>query len=598
MFAEDQGSIPSDPVIQLASKDSKIRIIERFSKVVKLDDRITRVDGFDDEVLDVTALDARSIRVRAVSPGVTTLTLSNENGDIYSVNVLVTGDVRHLQVQLNELFPDASVEAREVNDAVLLRGWVTAPEQITQMVEVAERFYPTVLNHMIVGAPQQVLLKVKIMEVQRSLLRRFGLNWIYADGNGLLTSSPGSVISVNQIADPDTGGISPAVAAASLATPTNIFTISNNAFAFTGFIDALKQEQLLKILAEPNLVATNGRPAHLLQGGEFPILVPSGLGTVGVEFREFGVRMEAVPIVLGHDQVRIQLQAEVSDRDFNNSVEVNGIRVPALTTRRANTQVELGFGETLMIAGLINNSNTATTSKTPFLGDLPWIGALFSHKQFTEGETELVIMVTPELIAPMEPGQVPPGGPGSTTDVPTDKELFFYNLIEVPSYGGPCGDRLRDPGGVATEPGLASPPGFRPPGPYGPGGYYPPEAGMGHGGIIHSAPPSTKYHHDIVPTPAPLKSLEVPSSPPPAPAEPKGELKMVPPNSPTAQTDSNKTNVVKLSELPMLPPPTETQQSAAKTSSSSQLQPVGLSMEPMPGSSSPRKKPGLIQPDF
>jgi pilus assembly protein CpaC len=143
-------------------------------------------------------------------------------------------------------------------------------------------------------------------------------------------------------------------------------------------------------------------------------------------------------MVLSNERVRIELQSEVSDRDLNNSVELDGFRVPALTQRRANTQVELNFGETLIIAGLISQSQTGGTSKVPVLGDIPYVGAAFSRKSFQEVETELVIMVTPELVAPMTPDQIPPGGPGLFTDTPTDRELYLYNLLEVPSYGPHC----------------------------------------------------------------------------------------------------------------------------------------------------------------
>ncbi|QDT37262.1 Type II secretion system protein D precursor [Stratiformator vulcanicus] len=572
-FAQETGTPnANEPVVRLASRESKIQVIEQFSKIVKLDDRISRVDGFDSDVVDIKALDARSIRLHAINPGVTTLTMTDENSDIYTVEVLVTGDVRYLQVQLNQLFPGASVEAREVNDSVLLRGWVTHPEQITQMVEIAERFYPSVLNHMRVGAPQQVMMKVKIMEVQRSLLRAFGINWLYSDGNGLASGTTGSITPITQIADPDTGAISPLVAAETLSTPNAIFSVAQSTFAFTTFIEALKQESLLKILAEPNLVATNGRPAYLLQGGEFPILVPNGLGTVGVEFREFGVRLEAVPIVLGHNQVSIQLQAEVSDRDFNNAVDLNGITVPALTTRRANTEVKMGFGETLVIAGLINNGHTATTSKIPILGDLPYIGAVFSRKRYTEGETELIIMVTPELVAPMQPGQVPTGGPGMQTDTPTDKELFFYGQLEVPTYGGPCGDRCRDPAGVATEPGMASPTmpqGLIPPGNYqGSTGY---QGGSSHHVVV---PPGASQMRSPRPAPSPAPTQRV--APQPPKLDPIPELNNIPP-SPSASREYRE-----VTENPWKDEPA--------------LQPASFDAPETPSSASPRQRPGLITP--
>ncbi|MEM1061615.1 MAG: type II and III secretion system protein family protein, partial [Planctomycetota bacterium] len=454
--ATAQGPEPAanEVVVRVGPGDSSLEIVERFAKVVRLDDRINRVDGFDPEVVEVKPLDARSIRVLALAPGVTTLTLTDENDDVASVRVFVGGDVRHLQEYISRLFPDTSVEAVEINDAVLLRGWVTQPAQITQIVQVAERFYATVIDQMNVGSVQQVMLKVKVMEVQRSKLQKLGVNLLLAGTRASLGTSVGAITALNSVGGGTVSGDFDGDAVQLALSSIDVFGLSE----FDALVEALKEEQLLKILAEPNLVTTNGRPANLLAGGEFPILVPSGLGQVGIEFREFGVRLETVPIVLGHDRVRIQLQAEVSDRDFTNSVVVSGTAVPALTTRRANTQVELGFGESLMIAGLISNIHTATNSKVPYLGDLPWIGSLFSRKSYDEGETELVIVITPELVGPMRPGQVPAIGPGMNTEAPTSRELYKYNMIEVPSYGGPYDDYGRDPGGIASDPGLSTPP--------------------------------------------------------------------------------------------------------------------------------------------
>ncbi|MBA3315056.1 MAG: pilus assembly protein N-terminal domain-containing protein [Planctomycetaceae bacterium] len=422
-----------EPVIRLTSRSQQVKLIERFTKVVTLPDRIARVDGFDQDVIDVTALDSRSIRVHAKAPGVTTMTLLDENDQTFSIDILVVGDVRHLQELLSRLFPTAAIEVVEVRESVVLRGWVTQPSQITEIVEIAEQFYPRVLNQMQVGCVQQVMMKVKVMEVQRSKLRQMGFNFIFSGNDGFVTSTPGGLVKVDEIA-----GSSVTLTDGSLSNPTAMFGIFNPSSTFGGFIEALKQENLLKILAEPNLMTMNGRPANLLAGGEFPILVPNGLGTVGIEYKPFGVRLEAVPLVLSNSRVRIELQSEVSDRDLNNSVELQGFRVPALTQRRANTQVELNFGETLVIAGLISQNQTGGTSKVPVLGDIPYVGAAFSRKTFQENETELVIMVTPELVAPMTPDQVPPGGPGLFTDTPTDREFYLYNLLEVPSYGPHC----------------------------------------------------------------------------------------------------------------------------------------------------------------
>jgi len=223
-----------------------------------------------------------------------------------------------------------------------------------------------------------------------------------------------------------------------VATPSLLGGVVNNNYSLTMFLDALESESLLKILANPVLTTTNGQPANMLSGGEFPILVPQSLGTVTVQWKEFGVRLTAVPLLLGNGRVRLNLQPEVSQKDLSNSVTTNGLTVPGLTTRRVNTSVEMRFGETFMLAGLIEVQDTAQTFKVPGLGELPWIGAMFRRVSYQSVETELVILVTPVLAGAMNECQVPPGGPGMFTDQPTDRELYGYGLIEVPSYGGRC----------------------------------------------------------------------------------------------------------------------------------------------------------------
>ncbi len=283
------------------------------------------------------------------------------------------------------------------------------------------------------------------MEVQRSKIRQLGFNFLYLNQNLALVSTPGQLTQLLGLTTPFGGQPSVTVGPVSAAQIAVGLVDDNN--VFQGFLEALKRESLLKILAEPTLNTSNGRPANLLAGGEFPILVPQSLGTTTIEYREFGVRLEAVPTILGGGRVRLELAPEVSERDFANSVLVGGQTVPGLTTRRVNTQVEMKFGQTYMLAGLLSLRRTATTNKIPFLGELPWVGAAFRRVNYEEGETELVIMVTPEIAGPMTPEQVPPGGPGTFTDVPTDRELYRDGMIEVPSYGNRC-DSGCDLGGL------------------------------------------------------------------------------------------------------------------------------------------------------
>lgn len=434
---EGQQSIAEHTVV-ITGRKTQVEIVERFSKLIEAPAKLKRVDGFDPEICTVTADTPRRIRVQALMQGLTVIVLTDENNKQYQIEVFVKGDARHLQAVINSRFPDSSIEAYKVQESVVLAGWVSQPDHITQIVEIAEQFFPKVLNQVRVGGVQQVKLKCKIMEVQRSRLRRMGFNFLANkfDG-GYVASTPGQLTTLGS-ASLSPGSSSAGLTAATIGAASLAFGAVTDSFAIQAFLDALRQEELLKILAEPVLTTMNGRPAVMLSGGEFPILVPQSLGTTTIEWRDFGVRMETVPIILGDGRVRMEVMPEVSERDFANAVTISGTSVPGLTVRRVNTQVEMKFGQTLMLGGLLSWRQTAQTQKIPFLGELPYAGALFRRVRYEDVETELVILLTPELVAPLDANGIPSGGPGRFTDIPTDRELFGYGLMEVPSYGERC----------------------------------------------------------------------------------------------------------------------------------------------------------------
>ncbi|MEW4527478.1 type II and III secretion system protein family protein [Maioricimonas sp. JC845] len=431
---------PGEEIFQVLAPSSRISIIELETRVLEAPARIQIVDGFDPEILNVTALSPTRIRIRAERPGITSLKLVDEHDRVFKVEVFVEGDVRELQAYLNRLFPGSAIEAVRLKDNVVLRGWVTEPDQIPQIIAIAQQFAVEVHNQMQVAGVNLVQLDVRVMEVQRSKLRQLGFNFVLNGQQYFVANSIGALAPLSEAVLPFGGPPSVSVQSAALANSSINFGITGNNEIFQGFIEALQREALLKILAEPKLVTTSGRPATMHSGGEFPILVPQSLGTVSIEWREFGVHMEAVPIVLGNGRLRLDIAPEVSERDFSNSVDVDGLVVPGIITRRVNTQVEMKFGETLMIGGLISTRKTGTTEKVPFLGELPWLGALFSRKEYSVGETELVILVTPHMVTAMDPAQVPPLGPGQHTDTPLDRELYIDGMLEVPSYGPECPD--------------------------------------------------------------------------------------------------------------------------------------------------------------
>lgn len=445
----------NEVVYQPTGNQGQVTLMEGDTRLIQLPNRIKSVDGFDDALVKVLAIQgvANQVRVTGVTPGTTKVILKDEQDQYYTIEIYVTGDTRQLESVIRNAFPEASVTAVKVKDAVLLTGWVNQQDQMTPIVTIAEQFFPKVLNYMKVGGVQQVMLRVKIMEVQRSKIRRFGFNFLHLDENGYIHSSPGTLAplagtaSSSPLTIPFGGPPSAGVGSGGFNNSSLSFGITGSQFIFNGFLEALKEERLLKILAEPNLVTVNGRQANFLNGGEFPVPVPQSLGTVTIQWREFGVKLAFVPYVLGAGRLRLDVAPEVSDQDPSTGVTLNGTTVNGLSTRKVETQVEMNFGQTLIIAGLINNRVRSNTSKIPFFGELPWIGAAFRRMKEDHSETELLVMVTPDLVAPLDPEQVPAEYPGSTTTNPTDKEFIIQGLIEVPKYGPDCPDCL--PGGTS-----------------------------------------------------------------------------------------------------------------------------------------------------
>jgi pilus assembly protein CpaC len=294
---------------------------------------------------------------------------------------------------------------------------------------------PQVINLLRVPGPQQVLLKVRVAELNRTAMREIGADFLGVDpdtGAIIGTQIGGATISaIGRVTG--AGVIGNASGQANLST--TVFGIFENG-DFEFFLRALRRNSMLKILAEPNLVAMNGHQASFLAGGEFPIPVPQtvtgGVGsTVTVIFKEFGVRLGFLPFILDGDVIRLSVDPEVSSIDFalGTTLVPGGSPVPGLNTRRAHTTVELRQGQTLAIAGLLQLTLDGRTNRIPGMGDLPIIGPFFSNTSGTRIEKELVVLVTPYLVEAMSPDQVPPL-PGDEVNEPNDLELYLMNRIE------------------------------------------------------------------------------------------------------------------------------------------------------------------------
>jgi pilus assembly protein CpaC len=365
---------------------------------------VTRVSLANPEIADTVVISPRQVYLIGKAVGTTNLTLWGRDDRAYSVfDVVVSADLSLLKEKLQEILPGENIKVFAAQDSITLSGEVSSATNLSQALAVTEAFAPKkVVNLAQIAGVHQVMLEVRVAEMSRSLARRLGFNFtIVREGDGFgasllnnLTGIAGTLASTAQPAGaPFAQGISSAVNA--------LLRFHANDRTWTVFIDALKENGLVKILAEPTLVTLSGQEARFLAGGEFPIPVPQQ-ESVTIEFKSFGVGLGFTPTVLSNDKISIRVAPEVSDLDFSTAVVLGGFVVPGLTTRRASTVIELANGQSFAIAGLLKETVREAVSKFPLLGDIPILGALFRSTSFQKNESELIIIVTPHLVKPLD----------------------------------------------------------------------------------------------------------------------------------------------------------------------------------------------------
>lgn len=374
------------------------------------------------EVADVLPLTNRSLYVLGKKLGTTSLTLYDGNRNLIAVvDVVVGPDVITLRRQLAELLPGSEIGARVANDSVVLTGVVASAPVVKRATEIAETYAPgKVVNMMAVGSSQQVMLEVRFSEMKRQAGKQLGVSNIFSTNGGSISGVIGGGTSLT----PDENGIGQIT----LGAIADRFGIISSTFSLAGvdiqnLLDGLERKGLITTLAEPTLVALSGDTASFLAGGEFPIPVlqdngggGGGNGTasrsITVEFKPFGVSLAFTPTVLEDGIINLVVAPEVSSIDPTASVNINGLVIPGLQTRRARTTVELRDGESFAMAGLLRRDFQDTVRQFPLLGSIPIIGSLFRSTSFAKEETELVIIVTPRLVKPV---------PALAMKLPTDR---------------------------------------------------------------------------------------------------------------------------------------------------------------------------------
>jgi len=401
-------------MLSSSSPQELLRVFEGKSFVLNAAETFKRVSVTNDQIATAMVVTPNQVLIHGIKPGTVSLLLWNEREEVQAFDLQVLAvpmNLEPLRATLKTTFPDQNIIASQSGASVMLTGIVSTSEIAERAVSIAKTEAGNVVNLLTIPPMNQVvMLEVKFAEVQRSAVRQLGVNFF---STGAL-NTPG-VISTQQFSPPSATDIQSSIDAPlrgfnsefQLTDLLNIFVFRPD-LNFGLMIKALQQKNLLEMLAEPNLMALGGKEASFLAGGEYPVPIiqgTTGTPTVSIQFKEFGVRLKFTANPNPDGTINLHVAPEVSALDYTNAVTLSGFVVPALQTRRAETEIQLKDGQSFAIAGLLDNRLSKIDSKIPWLGDLPIIGNLFKSQNFQKSHTELLVMITPRIVKPLDPGQ-------------------------------------------------------------------------------------------------------------------------------------------------------------------------------------------------
>ena len=423
--------------------------------LVRLSEPMSDVFVANETIADVQVRSPSQLYVFGKSSGETTIYATSKSGRVvYASNVRVGNNISSVGEMLHLAMPDANVQVTPMNNLVLLTGTVANPDDVAEAQRLTQAYVgegTQVISRLRSATPLQVMLKVRIVEVNRSLLKSMGVNLLSHDSTGgfgfaIGRGNPGTITG-------NTATVNVASGATTIGAFGHLLGLN-----ILGSLDIAASDGVATTLAEPTLTALSGETASFLAGGEFPIPVSQGNNAVSIEYKQYGVGLAFTPIVLADGRISMRVRPEVSQLSEAGAYTAPGFHVPALVTRRAETTVELGSGQSFMIAGLLQNTGNNSGDKTPFLGDLPILGMLFRSTKYQKQETEMIVVVTPYLVRPVS-GQLatPIDGYRAPNDLVRD--------IGGQTFSGRSGDRAPTAIAAPAMPvpaGSAAPaPGFR-----------------------------------------------------------------------------------------------------------------------------------------
>jgi pilus assembly protein CpaC len=375
---------------------------------------LRRVSIAEGEIAEAVVVSPFEVLVNGKKTGTTSLVMWGADGSRVIFSVEVTVDAATLERHLRELFPDEQIEVTATGDTYILSGPVTSSSVALRALALAERTGFKVLDNLQVPAPRQILLQVRVAEVNRTAFRELAANFLRLDPFGLRTDTEG-IIGTGRATPPAGNFLNDPVGPDQTFSDAVNFYLFNNDSKFGAFIRALQTRGMFKSLAEPNLLALDGREATFLAGGEFPFPVVQAGATstsISITFKEFGIRLKFTPTITNAGNINLKVAPEVSSLDFASGLTISGFQIPAIRARRAETEVELRDGQTFAIAGLIDHSLSESADRIPFLGDIPILGVFFRSKEARQSQSELLVLVTPHLVEPSAtPPPLPTGEP-------------------------------------------------------------------------------------------------------------------------------------------------------------------------------------------
>ncbi len=396
------------PVAKADSAAEELRLTIGKSVVIDYASDIRQISTSNPEIADASPVTTREVILHGKSLGAATLIVWNKEGQRYFYNITVEMSLDALRKLIRETFPNEQIQVQSSRESVSLTGVVSSPAVSERAAAMAAGFAKAVINNLNVnqGISQQIVLRVRFAELSRTAASQFGVN--------ILSTALGqsSSLTTGQFGSPSVSGT-----VGGTTGPTFSISQALNIFAFRkdlnlgAFIQALQTKGILQILAEPNLVTSNGKEASFLVGGETPVPVLQGganASSVTIQFKEFGIRLKFLPTITANKTIKLDLLQEVSSVDVGHGVAFNGFVIPGFSTRRANTSIELAEHQSFMVAGLLDNRDTESFSKLPGISNIPVLGQLFRSRDVSKGLDELVMVVTPEITLPMSPTDTKP----------------------------------------------------------------------------------------------------------------------------------------------------------------------------------------------